>query len=953
MAAEEGARAGQAARARARAPAAPRAGDGRALAASSTPAAAANNLNQAVHAARRALGADAIEARDELLRARRPTSTSTASRRPRPPRGAAGTAAAYRAALAALRRRAAAREPLRRLGREPRDELERLHAELARTSSHGSERRRGAGPAAAATSSFVGRGAVSSRARGAARRGHGCSRWPEPGGAGKTRLALELARTVRGRRSRTAPCSSSWRPCRSRARRRRRRRRARRARAPGAGRSRRARRLPRAARAAARARQLRAPPGGERRARRRAPARAAPSLTIARDEPRAAATSGRGRLPRPVARDPGSRAAPAAGRARALEAVRLFVERAAAVAPGLLARRRTTPADVARICFRLDGLPLAVELAAGRVGGLGPAAIAERLDDRFRLLRAGAGAAPTRQQTLAATLRWSHDLLEPERARPLPPARRVRRRLRARRRRGRVRRRRARPRRDRRRPRPPGREVARQRGGARRRAPLPAARDRPALRAGAARRTPARRGRSRCATRTGRSRSPRREADGPALDRRGCEPARGARHADRRRARTRRSGSASVCCRSGCRRIDLREGRRRLAEVARGRAGAHRAPRPRRCSRRPRSPSAAGTIARRPRARRGGARRRRSSSATPASSGRCCQRLADFTVALGRRRASASRVERRADLRAAGGARRPPRRVSVYALGCASGSSATSSAPSEHARREPRAVPAAGPDELRLPSPLNIGELPLDGSRGLLGPRVLFEDTLQPFIELPARAAVAHVLVNQAGARPAARRPRRARELFDEGAQRFEVARRRRGRAARSPAGVSRSSRAGDSRPPAAELGARSSSGRAERPARDRHGAHRPRPRRHGRRATTSAPSCGSARPATLPPGRRPLGARELALAPGRTRNRRGASSTRPRTRSSEALRVLGETTRTRWLALTTLDSTEVALARGEPTGAAKELGTRRPRTIASRRPARRRALDARAATLR
>ena len=67
------------------------------------------------------------------------------------------------------------------------------------------------------------------------------------------------------------------------------------------------------------------------------------------------------------------------------EAVRLFVERAAAAAPGF-ALDEENAADVARICFRLDGLPLALELAAGRLGALGPAAIAERLDDRFRLL---------------------------------------------------------------------------------------------------------------------------------------------------------------------------------------------------------------------------------------------------------------------------------------------------------------------------------------------------------------------------------------------------------------------------------------------------------------------------------------------------------------------------------------------------------------------------------------
>ena len=93
------------------------------------------------------------------------------------------------------------------------------------------------------------------------------------------------------------------------------------------------------------------------------------------------------------------------------EAVRLFVDRATAAAPGFAFDARNAP-DVARICFRLDGLPLALELAAGRLGALSAASVAERLDDRFRLLQAGSRTAPTRQQTLLATLRWSHDLLD-------------------------------------------------------------------------------------------------------------------------------------------------------------------------------------------------------------------------------------------------------------------------------------------------------------------------------------------------------------------------------------------------------------------------------------------------------------------------------------------------------------------------------------------------------------
>jgi predicted ATPase len=93
------------------------------------------------------------------------------------------------------------------------------------------------------------------------------------------------------------------------------------------------------------------------------------------------------------------------------EAVRLFTDRAQAAVPGFELDEHNA-LDIARICFRLDGLPLALELAAGRLGALGPEVIAERLDDRFRVLRSSGHASPTRQHTLAATLDWSHDLLD-------------------------------------------------------------------------------------------------------------------------------------------------------------------------------------------------------------------------------------------------------------------------------------------------------------------------------------------------------------------------------------------------------------------------------------------------------------------------------------------------------------------------------------------------------------
>jgi non-specific serine/threonine protein kinase len=96
-------------------------------------------------------------------------------------------------------------------------------------------------------------------------------------------------------------------------------------------------------------------------------------------------------------------------------AVRLFCERARAALPEFLLEGGNAAA-VARICRRLDGLPLAIELAAARVRLLGPEQILERLDDRFRLLVGGSRGAPARQQTLRATLDWSYALLdEPER----------------------------------------------------------------------------------------------------------------------------------------------------------------------------------------------------------------------------------------------------------------------------------------------------------------------------------------------------------------------------------------------------------------------------------------------------------------------------------------------------------------------------------------------------------
>ena len=100
---------------------------------------------------------------------------------------------------------------------------------------------------------------------------------------------------------------------------------------------------------------------------------------------------------------------------RSFDAVRLFEERATAARPGFCLDERTGPL-VAEICRRLDGLPLAIELAAARTRTLPVQEIARRLDGRFRLLTGGARTASRRQQTLRAAIDWSYDLLsEPER----------------------------------------------------------------------------------------------------------------------------------------------------------------------------------------------------------------------------------------------------------------------------------------------------------------------------------------------------------------------------------------------------------------------------------------------------------------------------------------------------------------------------------------------------------
>ncbi|MFC7449714.1 protein kinase domain-containing protein [Rhodococcus daqingensis] len=95
------------------------------------------------------------------------------------------------------------------------------------------------------------------------------------------------------------------------------------------------------------------------------------------------------------------------------DAVTLFAERAAAVLPGFELTEENM-ASVAGICHRLEGLPLPIELAVGRLPALSPEQILDRLTDRYTVLTRGSRTAPTRQQTLRLCIDWSHELCTPE-----------------------------------------------------------------------------------------------------------------------------------------------------------------------------------------------------------------------------------------------------------------------------------------------------------------------------------------------------------------------------------------------------------------------------------------------------------------------------------------------------------------------------------------------------------
>jgi predicted ATPase/DNA-binding SARP family transcriptional activator len=139
--------------------------------------------------------------------------------------------------------------------------------------------------------------------------------------------------------------------------------------------------------------------------------RAAPGVKVLATSRELLGVAGEARWPVPPLAAPGPEetGGPPEALAR-FDAVRLFAERAALADPGFRLDAESGPA-VAELCQRLDGMPLAIELAAARVRALPAGELLERLGDRFALLAGGGRTADPRQRTLRATVDWSHQLL--------------------------------------------------------------------------------------------------------------------------------------------------------------------------------------------------------------------------------------------------------------------------------------------------------------------------------------------------------------------------------------------------------------------------------------------------------------------------------------------------------------------------------------------------------------
>ncbi|MFI5719611.1 protein kinase [Nocardia sp. NPDC051750] len=139
---------------------------------------------------------------------------------------------------------------------------------------------------------------------------------------------------------------------------------------------------------------------------------ACPQLRILATSREAIGIGGESVLAVPPLRFPDLKAGPTLRQVGGYDAVMLFAERAAATVPGFQLSEENRE-SVAGICARLDGLPLAIELAAARLRTMSPEQILERLTDRFATLTRGSRSAPTRQQTLGWCIGWSYDLCTP------------------------------------------------------------------------------------------------------------------------------------------------------------------------------------------------------------------------------------------------------------------------------------------------------------------------------------------------------------------------------------------------------------------------------------------------------------------------------------------------------------------------------------------------------------
>jgi predicted ATPase/class 3 adenylate cyclase len=137
---------------------------------------------------------------------------------------------------------------------------------------------------------------------------------------------------------------------------------------------------------------------------------AAPRLKVLASSREALGVRGEASYPVPPLSLPDVKHLPAIEQLSQYEAVRLFIDRALLVAPHFVVDKDNAP-FIAQICYRLDGIPLAIELAAARIKVMSVEQISTRLDDRFRLLTGGARTALPRQQTLRALIDWSYDLL--------------------------------------------------------------------------------------------------------------------------------------------------------------------------------------------------------------------------------------------------------------------------------------------------------------------------------------------------------------------------------------------------------------------------------------------------------------------------------------------------------------------------------------------------------------